>query len=172
MFSLGPNGLRGCADRIVQNAEQKSLDRSSSKIYRFNNNNRPDKTTTTIMSRSYINTLDTNYDYEDSNIATSIRHPVNQPSSSSNYYHTLSNNYRSVPIREETIRDSSLWDRTARDYNLRNSPIRDYSSRDNTNRNSSIRDSRSSSRESESSVRENTVSENRQSPEYQTLVDD
>jgi len=165
MFSLGPNGLRGCADRIVQNAEQKALDRSINKNYRFNNNRTDRTTTTTVISRAYINTGVTNYDYEDSNTPTRVKTPINQPSSPSNYH-------RSVPIREETIRDSSLWDRTEHDYNLRDSPVRNYTSRDSTNRNSSIRDSRSSSSESESSIRENTLSENRQSPDYQTFVDD
>jgi hypothetical protein len=176
MFSIGPNGLRGLADRIVQNAEQKALDRPS------NNNNRADgtttKTTTTTISRTYINTMGSNYAYIDPDTATSVRNPVNQPPPSSSSYQTLSNTYRSIPIRDETTRNSPSWESTARDYNLRdnvirdhssrNSTIHDHSSRGSTTRNSSVRDSRSSSRES--LVRENTGNENPQNPEYETIL--
>lgn len=164
ILSIGPNGLRGCADRIVQNAEQRALNRYS--------HNRADNTTTTntTISRTYINATGSNYDYRESNITTDgVRSPVNQPPPSSNYYHTLSNTYRNIPVREESIRNSPTWNNTAHEYNLRDSTIRDYSSRDTTNRNSSIRDSRSSSRES--SVRENPEYENQQSSEHETLLD-
>jgi hypothetical protein len=135
------------------------------------------KTTTTI-SHTYINTMDSNYSYRDSNRTPPARSPVNQqlsspptppPPSSTSYYQTLSNINRNIPIRDETNRHSSSWENAAREYQLRDNTIQDDSSRDTTNRNSSVHDSRSTS--PESLVQDNTEDENHQNLEYETLLD-
>jgi len=175
--SLGPNGLRGCADRIVQNAEQKALERPSS-LYNY----RPDSTKTTkttSISRTYINTTGSNYSYTDLNPTTSTGTYLNEPPpppSSSSYYHTLSNTSRIVPIRDETLRHSSSSDSTIRDDNTRGSIIREYVPQDDSNHhtlppNRPLASSSSSSSSQDSLGHTNTGNDNPPTAEYETFED-
>jgi hypothetical protein len=174
--SLGPNGLRGCADRIVQNAEQKALERPSS-LYNY----RPDSTKTTkttSISRTYINTTGSNYSYTDLNPTMSTGTYINEPPppSSSSYYQTLSNTSRIVPIRDETLRHSSSSDSTIRDNNTRGSIIREYVPQDDSNHhtlppNRPLASSSSSSSSQDSLGHTNTGNDNPPTAEYETFED-
>jgi hypothetical protein len=180
-LSLGPTGLRGCADRIVQNAEQKALERPGSH-YSY----RSDATKTTSISRTYINTTGSNYAYQESNLTNSTLEPyLNQPPSppspppSSSHYHTLSNITRNIPIRDETLRHSSSSDSTIRDDHTRGSIIREYVPQDDSNHHtltpnrplSPSSSSSSSSTSQDSLIEVNVGDDDLRTVEYDTFED-
>ena len=179
-FSLGPGGLRGCADRIVQNAEQKALERPPSSNYKYRSDSM--KTTRTI-SHSYVNRRDSNYSTIDPYVTTSLRSYVNQspPPLVSNSYQT-STIFRTIPVQDEVNRHSSSSDSTIRDNNSRDSIIRDYDPRDDTQQHSLVRErtpssssssssSTSSTSSQESLVRRNTGQDDGNGAEYEVIVD-
>ena len=174
------NGLRGCADRIVQNAEQKALERPGSNRYTY----RSDSTRSASTSRTYINTAPSNYAHTESNptsasLGTYVSQPPSSspPPSSTSYYHTLSNTTRNIPIRDETRRHSSSSDSTIRDDNTRRSIIREYVPPDDSNHhtlppNRPLSSSSSSSSSSQDSlVQANTGNDNPPTIEYDTFED-
>ncbi len=147
IFSIGPDGLRGCVDRIVQNAEQQVHDRSSgTNTPQSNYGGVP----TTTISRTYINTTSSNYSYPGSGSGASISNLINQSTAAPNHYQSLSNYYRNVPSRDDASNNSSFHG---------SATPRDYTVQDPSHRTSIIR----------SPSRESSIRGDQQSETYETI---
>ena len=180
-------------ERIVQNAEQQALDRPSGNTNPKSIRGSGTSTTTTI-SRTYINSTGSNDGYGGPNAGAPTSNLSNQPPATQGVYQTLSNTYGNVVMRDSTnqstsfrnsgIRDETSDSATLRDNSsyatpLRDSTGRDYIPRDNSNRNSLVRDGSnhdslvrdSSSTGRDSLRREDSANGNRQSEIYDVIYD-
>lgn len=143
-YSIGPSGLRRCADRIVQNVEQKALERpTTNPNYRFDTN----RSTTTMktVEHTYINTERSNYDYSDQRTSSPIRRtgtssPITPSMESSSYRQEPSVISRIIPVYDETTRHSSSSDSTIRGEEYQRSNVQDSPPRNNPNRGNLIRE--------------------------------
>ncbi|UJR26886.1 hypothetical protein I4U23_008196 [Adineta vaga] len=160
----GPDGLRGCVDRIVQNAEQQALDRtggsgSSKNIYASGS---------TTIQHTYINTTSSNYGHGGSTPGATISNLINQSPPKSSPYQTLSSTFRDSTLRNapptsSTLRNSTLPDDTNYNRSFRESSIHEYTNQNSLSRGSVIRDS--------IPVRQSSTNDYRESEIYDTIED-
>lgn len=133
IYLSGPSGLRRFADRVVQNAEQRALERPTTTYnYRVDSN----KSSTRTIAHTYINTTNSNFSYPER-----ISSPIRPPTSDSSTYQQIPTVIsRTIPVYDETARHSSSSDSTIRGEDYYRTNAQEESAQNRSNRGSLIRE--------------------------------
>ena len=147
MFFIGPDGLRGCVDRIVQNIYQQTADRPTDTYNQYLNYGAD---TTATISRTFIHTSDSNDRYRSSKLNATIDNVIDHPTAPPSQYQTYTGTYRVAPVSSDMTSSVRLRQRTGRidSYQQRHSHSYDYLFEGNANRVSIGRDGALSARSS------------------------
>ncbi|CAF1451326.1 unnamed protein product [Adineta ricciae] len=135
----GPDGLQGCVDRIVQNAEQKALERPVGPIY-----SKSIRSTTSIR-HTFINSSGSNYAQGNPTPGATISNLATQSPPTGGAYQTASSTHRDViyrnqPNNNNASRNSTSHYEISYDDSFREPP-HEYTNLTNVYRNTTQRES-------------------------------